>query len=150
MRKILIGIACVGLLVSTVTYAQRPPRGPLQELKDPVSGLNQDQWIQAMKDGINGKSVVGRPLVFMINGSGHEIVQVLCKGYYLVGPKPYLGGPATTLPAWKVSVVETKGFDTYCKETGAIGTSDEGESYKGVIPGGNFNDAAYVTFKNPQ
>jgi hypothetical protein len=116
---------------------------------DPVTHLAPAQWIKVAQGIINGKAVVGKPEVFMINATGVELNSVICDGrWQLVGSKPYIEGAPASLPAWKVTIVPTVGFDGYCK-TSIKGQSDNGDLFKAdlVSSDGTFTNAVYLVFK---
>jgi hypothetical protein len=121
----------------------------VQSAKDPLTGLGPEQWVQMATEVVNGLSVVGKPEVFMLNATGRAISNVVCDGkWQLVGTKPYIGGAPASLPAWKVTLVPTKGFDGHCKQS-IVGQSDNGTVYKAslVSSDGTFMNATFITFQ---
>lgn len=150
---------CVGLAFSAMVFPGVTP-APAQGLDlstvastvDPLTKLPPDKWVTLATNLINGKAVVGRPEVFMINATGQELNSVICDGrWQLVGPKPYIEGAPGNLPAWRVTLVPTKGFDGYCKKD-IIGQSDNGVLYKATLVSvdGTFTNATFITFRLPQ
>jgi hypothetical protein len=119
---------------------------------DPITKLPGDKWVTLATSIMNGKAVVGRPEIFVINATGQELSAVICDGkWQLVGPKPYLKEAPNSLPAWKITLVPTLGFDGYCKSA-IIGQSDNGTLYKATLVSvdGTFTNAAFITFRLPQ
>lgn len=123
----------------------------VQSAVDPLTKLPPDQWITLATSLINGKAVVGKPMVYMINATGQELNSVICDNeWQLVGPKPYIKDAPGNLPAWKVTVVPTKGFDGYCR-TAIVAQSDSGVTYKATLVSadGSFTNASFITFLKP-
>jgi hypothetical protein len=101
---------------------------------------------------MNGKSIVGKPEIFVINATGQELNAVVCDGkWQLVGPKPYIKDAPNSLPAWKITLVPTEGFDGYCKQA-IVAQSDTGVTYKATLVSvdGTFTNASYLVFRSAQ
>jgi hypothetical protein len=80
-------------------HAQGLNIGATDGANDPLTGLPPADWIKLATNLVNGKSVVGKPLIFMVNATGKELSTVTCDGKWtLVGPKPYDPEGAQGLP----------------------------------------------------
>lgn len=154
-RDILLASAAIATMaIGTMpaAHAQGLDLSTVQSAVDPITKLPPDKWVTLAINLINGKAVVGKPQVFMINATGQELNSVICDGrWQLVGPKPYIKDAPGNLPAWKVTVVPTEGFDGYCKKD-IIGQSDSGVLYPArlVSVDGTFSNATFITFLKPQ
>lgn len=154
MRKtILAALASAGLLVSAAAVAQ----GLDLDIStvDPLTKLPAEKWVQLVVRVVNPSPIVGKDSVYMVNATGEDLTSVTCRKYTLVGSNPYVTGEATTnapaiLPKWSVTLVPTKGFDTYCKSgveaTGAVAT------YHGNLNSADksFTSATFVVFQKAQ
>jgi hypothetical protein len=149
MRKtILAALACAALLGLAGPAAAQLDLSKTAAAADPLTKLPADQWAILATNLVNGRSVIGLPMVFMVNATGQEITAVVCDGkWQLVGPKPYNADGPSTLPAWKVTLVDTKGFDGYCR-SGLTAQSDNGVVYRGALVSadGTFSSATFITF----
>ena len=89
--------------------------------------------------------------MYVLNATGEQLLSVTCRGYYLVGPKPYITDNATTtaplsLPPWTVTLLPTQGFNTYCGK-GVDAQGATGSTYHATVNAPSFRDATFVTFK---
>lgn len=119
---------------------------------DPLTKLTPEKWAQLATRIVNPATVVGKDAVFMVNATGEPLHAVMCGKYQLVGSSPYvtkdetLSAPAE-LPAWEVTAVPTKGFNTYCK-TGVDAVGRTG-TYHGTLNGADhsFQNSTFVVFQ---
>jgi hypothetical protein len=116
------------------------------DTNDRVTGLDPDSWATVAKKIIDAKSIVGTPMVYMVNAS-HEDLTVSCDKWQLVGDKPYIKGNPNVLRAFTVSLIFAEGFDGYCK-SGVVGQTANGELYNGVMnaPDRSFSASTFITF----
>jgi hypothetical protein len=137
----------LGLAVATPAMAQLNLNS-VQSTKDPLTGLDAVQWIKLATNLVDGSAVVGKPLIYMLNGTGKELTAVTCDGrYQLVGPKPYIKDAPGKLKPWRATIVPTTGFDGYCKKS-ITAQSDDGVTYESklVSSDGTFTNATFLTF----
>ena len=152
MKRLLVLASLAAIGIAAPALSQGLDLSTVSSAVDPLTKLPPDQWVKLATNLINGKAVVGRPEVFMVNATGQELSAITCDGkWQLVGPKPYIAGAPGLLPAWKVTVVPTEGFDNYCKSS-IIGQSDAGVLYKATLVSvdGTFTNATFITFRLPQ
>ena len=145
-----IGTTLAALLLSGAAYADGLNLTAVKSAADPLTGLGPDQWRTLAVNIINGRAVIGKPFIYMINASGKDLIAVTCDGkWQLVGPKPFNKDAPNTLPQWKVTLVPTTGFDGYCKN-GIVGQSDDGSLYPATLVSvdGTFINASSITFQN--
>jgi hypothetical protein len=155
MKRVILAVM---LLTAVATGGVLPAKADglnlsaISSAVDPLTGLKPDDWAKLAINVINGKAVIGKPFIYMINATGKELIAVTCDGkWQLVGPKPYIKDAPGNLPAWKVTIAPTDGFDGYCK-TAIIAQDDSGTLYKATLVSvdGSFTNASSITFKNPQ
>ena len=140
--------AAIGLAMASTALAQGLNLDAVQSTKDPLTGLDAVQWIKLATNLVDGSAVIGKPMIFMLNGVGKELVAVTCDGkYQLVGSNPYIKGAPGRLKPWRATIVPTQGFDGYCKKS-ITAQSDDGVSYESklVSPDGTFSNATFLTF----
>jgi len=115
--------------------------------KEPMTGLNSDDWAQLAKNTIDAASLIGKPEVYIVNATPYELT-VMCDKWILVGEKPYISDNPHSLHPWKVAEINTKGFDGYCKG-GVAGLASNGNVYRGRVnaPNGSFTDSTFITFE---
>jgi hypothetical protein len=151
-RLFLIPLLAAAMAFATVPAKAQINLGAGDSKVDPVTQLPPEQWAQLATKIMNGKSIVGKPEIFVINATGVELSAVTCDGkWQLVGPKPYIEDAPNSLPAWKITLVPTKGFDGYCK-TAILAQSDNGALYKAALVSvdGTFTNAAFLVFRLAQ
>lgn len=122
----------------------------IQSSKDPLTGLGPVEWVKLATNLVDGSAVVGKPMVYMLNGTGKELSAVTCDGvakWQLVGPSPYIKGAPGRLKTWRATLVPTTGFDGYCKKS-ITAQSDDGMTYEAklVSSDGTFSAATFLTF----
>jgi hypothetical protein len=153
MRKILLATAAIAFGVG-VAHAQGLSLSIPATNIDPLTKLPAAQWIYMMTHEVNASNNVGKDSVFMLNATGETLSQVTCRGYVLVGPKPYISSNDTisapvSLPAWTATAVPTEGFNKYCKD----GVDAQGiiNSYHGNLSAADhtFENSEWVIFKDP-
>lgn len=119
---------------------------------EPITKASAKDWIYLVTHTVNPSPLIGKSSVYAVNATGEDLQNVTCRGYYLVGPKPYITNNDTTnapvsLPKWSVTLVPTKGFNTYCTNgVDAQGTTD---LYHGSLNSADksFDAATFVIFK---
>lgn len=146
MRKILLCIAAATALASSTAHAQLNLQ---MNTNDPLTGLSGEKWVALATRIVNPAPLIGKDSVYIVNATGEALLAVTCKGYQLVGSKPYITKNETTaapstLPAWTVTLVPTEGFNTYCPS----GVEAQGNiaSYHGNVNAGSFQNATFVIF----
>jgi hypothetical protein len=117
MRKVLLATA---ILASGVGAAHAQLNIQVAPSVDPITKLAAPDWIYMMTHEVNAANLIGENSVYMLNATGEALSSVMCRGYQLVGPKPYITNDATLaapsiLPAWTATAVPTKTFNEYCK-----------------------------------
>ena len=146
MRKVLLCIAAAAAFASGSAQAQLN----LQiNTNDPLTGLTADKWVALATRIVNPAPLIGKDSVYVVNATGEVLLAVTCKGYQLVGSKPYITKNETTaapgsLPPWTVTLVPTEGFNAYCP----AGVDAQGNiaSYHGTVNAGNFQNSTFVIF----
>lgn len=118
---------------------------------DPLTKLSADKWLQLATRIVNPSPLVGKDAIYMVNATGEDLNSVTCKGYFLVGPKPYITSNKTTnapisLPKWTVTLVPTESFDTYCKA--GVDANGSFGNYHGTLNSADhtFGAATFVVF----
>lgn len=150
--SLVLAMAAISVVAPAESRAQGLNLSAVQTANDPLTGLSPDQWVKLATNLVNGKAVVGKPEIFMINATGKELSAVTCDSkWQLVGPNPYVKSAPGSLPTWKVTLVPTEGFDGYCKIS-IVAQSDDGTLYKAnlVSTDGTFTNATFLTFRLPQ
>jgi hypothetical protein len=119
---------------------------------DPLTKLPTDKWVYLMTHAIYAANLIGENSVFVVNATGEDLIAVTCRGYTLVGSKPYVTNDKTvaapaSVPKWTVAIMPTKGFDTYC-EKGVDGASNSG-TYHAVLNAADksFGNSTFVIFE---
>jgi hypothetical protein len=139
------------LNASTAVFAQaaRPAaaaKGPLMEPATQWTGMD---WANQMKEWLEGSRVVGKPEIYMINGTGRDL-RVECeqtggRHWTIVGSNPYIKGNSEVIRAWKATEESTQGFDGYCDEIAGYASNDD--RYPGVMSKAkDFTGSAFITF----
>lgn len=153
MRNILSGLALAGLM-STVAPAAHAQLNLEISNVDPLTKLSAEKWAYLVTHVVNATPLLGKDSVYAINATGEDVNVVVCRGYQLVGPKPYITNNKTTnapsmLPKWTVTLIPTESFNDYCKN-GVDGNSNAG-SYHAVITSSDktFANATFITFMKP-
>ena len=149
MRKIFSAFAlCAGLLIQPVQAQQIDVE---INTSDPTTKLPAEKWIQLVAKIIDAAPILGKDSVYMMNATGEDLMSVTCRGYFLVGTKPYITDNETTnapvsLPKWKVTLVPTKSFNKYCKD--GVDASGTIASYHGTLnsPDKSFANSTFVIF----
>lgn len=150
MRKFLLMAAVAAIGLVGVHNANAQLKMNPTSANEPLTGLSPEQWVYLAEHLVNGKPVIGKPLVYMVNASGEELASVVCDRWVLVGNKPYIEGNPASLPAWQVTLVGTEGFDGYCKD-GVTAQTATGNIYKGTLnsPDHTFGNATFIIFRTP-
>jgi hypothetical protein len=151
MRGVVAGLilALTPVTVPGTASAQKIDLSGTLSAEDPITHLKPVDWVRLMVAEINTKTVVGKPLIYIVNATGRELISLTCDGrWQLAGPAPYKSvkdNPAS-LPAWRVTLISTEGFDGYCTKA-LVATSDGGEAFptKLVSPDGSFRNATVIT-----
>jgi hypothetical protein len=145
MRKILLA---AGLLCGLLATAQAQQVQMKTNLNDPVTGLEAETWATMARKIIDAKSIVGKPLVYMVNATSDELT-VNCDRWELVGSKPYIKGNPNLLRPFSVTLVAVDGFDGYCKN-GVVAQTVTGELYQGSLnaPDQSFSNSTFITFSS--
>ena len=119
---------------------------------DPRTHLSAEKWINLATHILNATPLVGKDSVYMVNATGETLVTVVCRGYQLVGPKPYITSNRTTqtpsnLPAWTVTLIPTEGFNTYCKD--GVDAQGAVDLYHGAPNSADksFSNSTFVIFR---
>jgi hypothetical protein len=121
---------------------------------DPLTKLPPDKWVYLMTHAINAAPLIGKEAVYAVNATGETLQAVTCRGYYLVGPKPYITNNKTTaappsLPPWTVTLVPADGFNSYC--TAGVEAQGAASSYHGTLNSADrtFDSSTFVIFQKP-
>ena len=141
MRRYLLAAAVAA--IPLVAHAQL---NLTVSMKEPVTGLDSDTWATLARNVVDGTSLLGKPEVYVVNATPFELV-VNCDKWQLVGPKPYIDANPHSLRPWKVTEINVKGFDGYCKD-GTNAISSNGDTYYGALTSadGSFTNATFITF----
>jgi hypothetical protein len=150
MRKLIVSylaavLLCTPIVLSSSAHAQLKLTVNQNE---PITGLDSATWAEMMTRFVNAKPLIGKDNVYIVNATPYEVPQLTCGRWTLVGNKPYITDNPTTLPAWSVTEISTKGFDGYCKE-GVFGQSAMGTTLRGALSAadGSFTNSTFIIFK---
>jgi hypothetical protein len=149
MKNLFTFAMVAGLLVASVAYAQKIDLSKTESTEDPITHLKSVDWVRLMTSEINGRTIIGKPYIYIVNATGRELVSLTCDGkWQLTGPTPYksVGSNPASLPAWRVTLISTEGFDGYCTKS-LVAVSDTSEAFptKLVSPDNTFKNATFVT-----
>ena len=141
MRKYLLAAAIVAL-----PYVAHAQLNLSVSTKEPVTGLGSDTWASLAKGVVDATGLIGKDEVFLVNATPYDLV-VNCDKWVLVGANPYITDNPHSLRPWKVTEIETKGFDGYCKN-GLFAMAGNGDTYKGTLNAadGTFSNSTFITF----
>jgi len=155
MRKILLAAAAlIGMAELTIPSPAHAQLNIEVNTVDPLTKLPPDKWIYLMTHAVNAANLIGENSVYVVNATGETIQAVTCRGYYLVGPKPYITNNKTVaapsnLPPWTVTIIPSEGFDTYC--TAGVDGHGTSNSYHGTLNAADhsFGLSTFVVFWKP-
>ena len=151
MKKLLATLF-LGAVVSLPAAAPRAQLSIEVSTVDPLTKLAPDKWVYLVTHVVNAAPLSGKESVYAVNATGEVLQAVTCRGYFLVGQKPYITSNKTTaapatLPPWTVTLVPAEGFDTYCK----AGVDAQGavDSYHGTLNAADrtFGNSTFVIFQ---
>lgn len=151
MRKALLTALALASLLAAVPVQAQGIDIDISTV-DPLTKLPAEKWVQLAVRLINPAPIVGKDAVYMANATGEDLNSVTCRGYFLVGAKPYITSNITSnapasLPKWSVTLVPTESFDTYCKSgVEAVGAVAH---YRGTLNASDksFTGSTFVVFQ---
>jgi len=144
------------LSITMIPISSARTQGLNIEISDvePITKLPPEKWIYLITHMINADPIIGKSSVYAINATGEDLSSVVCRGYFLVGTKPYITNNATTnapasLPKWKATLIPTEGFNTYCKN--GVDATGATSSYHGRLTAADqsFSESSFVIFWKP-
>ncbi len=161
MKKLLMTTTAVAIFALGITAAVTQPSALEQQqglsskqARDAVLAMAPDVWAKFALASIDMSWFIGKNWVGVVNSTDEDIVSIVCDGnndWQFIGAKHWhkFESAPEKIPARRVGIIQTDGFDGYCKGVdGLIATGSEGGVYNVVLSlPGNFTGsvAAYVS-----
>lgn len=129
MRKLFALLAlALALAMSIPAYAQTPHKGAIKTRLDHLSGT---------------------PYVLVVSYLPEEITSITCEKWVMLGVNSWKDQNNFTIPTGPaVAIINTNGFDGYCKDAGSIVAHTDDGDYVGTLDrgDGNWTDSTKLTF----
>ncbi len=97
--------------------------------------------------------LVGTPYVLVVSTLPSEINSITCQTWTMLGVSSWKNHnnftiPAATVPGVSIGILDTRGFDGYCREHGSIIAHTDDGDYVGTLDrgDGNWNASTKLTF----
>jgi hypothetical protein len=91
----------------------------------------------------------GTPYVLVVSYLPEEITSITCEKWVMLGVNSWKGQNNFTIPTGPaVAIINTNGFDGYCKDAGSIVAHTDDGDYVGSLDrgDGNWTDSTKLTF----
>jgi len=95
----------------------------------------------------------GTPLVLVVSYLPEEITSITCDKWTMLGINSWKHQNEFTIPAGpSVAIMNSSGFDGYCKQAGSIRAHTDDGDFVGVLDrgDGNWQDSTKLTFAAPR